>query len=240
MNKIIALWAHPRSLSTAFERMILERGDFFVMHEPFCTLADTGSYSVILPDGKEYTVNSYENLIDLIYEISKSRKIFFKETTDHRYDILLKNNEFLGNIINTFIIREPSKTINSHYAMNNNVTCNEIGYENLYEIFNYVIELTSKIPVVIEADMLISNPKRCIKEYCQRIGINFIDEALTWDSKNISEWKITQKWHIDAMKSIGFNEVEKQYLVRVNNNDKLKEFYDYNLEFYEYIYKYHI
>ena len=29
------LWAHPRSVSTAFERVMRERGDVTVFHEPF-------------------------------------------------------------------------------------------------------------------------------------------------------------------------------------------------------------
>jgi hypothetical protein len=34
-HRILALWAHPRSLSTVLERVFIERGDFAVMHEPF-------------------------------------------------------------------------------------------------------------------------------------------------------------------------------------------------------------
>ena len=33
--KPIALWAVPRSISTAFERVFVERDDFEVLHEPF-------------------------------------------------------------------------------------------------------------------------------------------------------------------------------------------------------------
>jgi hypothetical protein len=35
MNVIIPLWSIPRSVSTGFERMMMERGDFKVIHEPF-------------------------------------------------------------------------------------------------------------------------------------------------------------------------------------------------------------
>ncbi|WP_318698697.1 MULTISPECIES: hypothetical protein [unclassified Roseofilum] len=35
MKKILALWALPRSTSTAFERMMQQRGDFLVLDEPF-------------------------------------------------------------------------------------------------------------------------------------------------------------------------------------------------------------
>ena len=34
-DRPIALWAVPRSISTAFERVFVERDDFEVLHEPF-------------------------------------------------------------------------------------------------------------------------------------------------------------------------------------------------------------
>ena len=39
---VIAMWAHPRAVSTAFLRMMIERGDTTVVHEPLVTLADYG------------------------------------------------------------------------------------------------------------------------------------------------------------------------------------------------------
>ena len=35
MHKILALWATPRSTSTAFERVMSNRGDLTCLHEPF-------------------------------------------------------------------------------------------------------------------------------------------------------------------------------------------------------------
>ena len=39
----IALWAVPRSISTAFERVFVERDDFEVLHEPFSASYYRGS-----------------------------------------------------------------------------------------------------------------------------------------------------------------------------------------------------
>ena len=39
MNRMVALWAHPRSRSTVLERVFIERGDFEVFHEPFSHMA---------------------------------------------------------------------------------------------------------------------------------------------------------------------------------------------------------
>ena len=35
MSMMVPLWSIPRSVSTGFERMMMERGDFKVIHEPF-------------------------------------------------------------------------------------------------------------------------------------------------------------------------------------------------------------
>lgn len=43
---VIALWAHPRSVSTAFLRMMAERGDVTVVHEPLVLLTDHGQVTV--------------------------------------------------------------------------------------------------------------------------------------------------------------------------------------------------
>lgn len=38
MNRIESLWTHPRSISTAFERVMMDRKDFAILHEPFSYL----------------------------------------------------------------------------------------------------------------------------------------------------------------------------------------------------------
>src|SRR5690242_19337971 len=39
---LLMLWSAPRSRSTAFFRMMIERGDFTAVHEPFSYLAEFG------------------------------------------------------------------------------------------------------------------------------------------------------------------------------------------------------
>jgi hypothetical protein len=43
---LLMLWASPRSRSTAFFRMMAERGDFTMVHEPFSYLAEFGYASI--------------------------------------------------------------------------------------------------------------------------------------------------------------------------------------------------
>jgi hypothetical protein len=49
---ILMLWSAPRSRSTAFFRMMIERGDFVCVHEPFSYLAEFGHVDL---EGTRYT-----------------------------------------------------------------------------------------------------------------------------------------------------------------------------------------
>ncbi|MCP4179026.1 MAG: hypothetical protein GY756_14800 [bacterium] len=44
MNKIIALWTHPRTLSTAFSMLMKQRGDLNIIVEPFKFMYYEGFY----------------------------------------------------------------------------------------------------------------------------------------------------------------------------------------------------
>ena len=49
MSPVIFLWAHSRSASTALERMMIERGDVTVLHEPLLALTEEGSVTLPAP-----------------------------------------------------------------------------------------------------------------------------------------------------------------------------------------------
>src|SRR5690349_12527852 len=105
--------------------MIIERRDFFVIHEPFCTLYDTGEF---------LHFNTYGKLMKWIQELSKDRLIFIKETCEYNYSEVFSDEAFLSCAQHAFMIRDLSETIASHYKMNPKVTPAEIGYENLLRL----------------------------------------------------------------------------------------------------------
>nr|VFK02985.1 MAG: hypothetical protein BECKH772B_GA0070898_103194 [Candidatus Kentron sp. H]VFK03302.1 MAG: hypothetical protein BECKH772A_GA0070896_103164 [Candidatus Kentron sp. H]VFK05939.1 MAG: hypothetical protein BECKH772C_GA0070978_103144 [Candidatus Kentron sp. H] len=81
-NAIICLWTHPRSISTAFERVMIERGDLKVLHEPFSYLyyfekkmaeAVACRYSENLKQPRQY-----EKIKEYILELSKDKPVFLK------------------------------------------------------------------------------------------------------------------------------------------------------------------
>lgn len=233
MNKIIGLWAHPRSLSTAFERMMIQRGDFHVVHEPFNSLYDEGEYKLIAPDGTEVIAFTYDQIIDTIISWSVDHKILIKDTFEYHYDGFFNRIDFLEMIDHSFIVREPEKTINSHYALNSEVTTSEIGYQNLLDFIAYLDDHGFATRAIVDADELLADTPKVVKYYCKNLGITFLPQALSWSNGERKEWKRSKKWHIDAQNSNGFQKSEKIYEKRVDNSEKLKAFYEVCLPQYK-------
>ena len=238
MNRIIALWTHPRSVSTAFERVMMERGDFKILHEPFSYLyyvnkdQATISQEYVNPDHP----TAYPDIREYIQASASDQPVFFKDMCSHCYEELAKDEAFLGRLTNTFLIRDPAKAIASYYAMNSDVTSEEIGLEQLAGIYNRVTKISGKPPVVVDADDLEDNPEGIMAAYCDALGIPFIPESLTWEEEHKEEWDIWKEWHKDAARSTGIKKNMETFEVTVGNSDHLKAYYEYHRPFYEKMY----
>jgi hypothetical protein len=234
MNKIIALWTHPRSISTALERVMMERRDLAILHEPFSYLYYVNENSASIPqehvDPNHPT--TYPEIKSLIFSKAEQQPVFFKDMCSHCYSHVIDDEKFLGHLDNTFLIRDPAKAIPSYYAMNPKVTRDEIGYEQLFKVFNQVKRLNGKSPV-IDADDLEDDPAATVAAYCRSLEIPFMPEALSWEPENPKKWKIWEKWHKDAAQSTGIQKNMETFDVTVENSSQLKSYYDFHLPFYE-------
>lgn len=227
-NMILALWSAPRSRSTAFLRMMMQRGDFYVLHEPFSHLADFGDTNVA---GE--AVGSEPELMEAIRALAEKNPVFFKDTTDFRYPGLLADTRFLREVTHTFIIRNPSDAIASHYRLNPRLTCDEVGFSRLYEIFEAAMRVTPKVPPVVDADDLVDDPVAIVREYCRAVGIPFVEKAMSWEPGMPEAWRRAPRWHDDAGRSAGFERAEESSPDDISNNPLLSEYIRHHLPYYE-------
>jgi hypothetical protein len=191
------LWAHPRSRSTALERMMMERGDVTVLHEPLVSLLDDGTVSI--PDGP--VLDSVAGVVE--YARSLPGNVFVKDTTEHRYTDHL-TPELAAGITHTFVVREPSAAIASHVAVKPDAARSDIGYEYQYLLFELAWRLDGRPPVVIDSDLLVQCPAEVVGAYCAAIGLPYKADALRWQAGDRPEWQRTSKWHVAAGQSTGF------------------------------------
>ena len=237
MHDIIALWTHPRSVSTAFERVMMERGDLKILHEPFSYLyyvnRDDATIEQQYVDPEHPT--DYADIKAHIESAENGQAVFFKDMCAHCYADLIVDDAFLERLTNTFLIRDPAKAIASYYAMNPAVTLEEIGLKQLCDIYEKSASLGAD-PIVVDADDLENDPAGTVNAYCKALAIDFIPSSLTWDSGHQEEWDIWKDWHTDAARSTGIRKNMETFDVTVENSEHLKRLYDAQLPFYEAMY----
>jgi hypothetical protein len=229
LPRILIMWSAPRSRSTAFFRMMAERGDFIPVHEPFSYLAEFGYATV----GKT-RVTSEAELIGALRDLARQGPVFVKDTTDERYPGVLTDLRFLAeDAVHTFLVRHPRETIASYQALNPEVALPPIGCETQHEIFSAVARATGHEPVVMDSEDLLRDPAGTVAAYCARVGIEFRPDALTWKPDDRQEWAPSKRWHAAAAASTGFGIVPEEHGVDVRADPVLSGYLRHHLPFYE-------
>ena len=236
MNKIVPLWSVPRSISTGFERMMFERGDFKVIHEPF------GYYFYLEAKAKEPVgmqpqeghPQTFDGTVEMIEAAGADKPVFFKDMAYYVSDDA--DEDFMKKFTNTFIIRDPALTLVSYHKLDPTVTLREIGFESQFKLFELAKKITGEVPAVVDAEDLLIDAGSVVKQYCEKVGIPFLPESLTWEPEFKQEWKDWEMWHLDAGDSTGFQKDMEDFGYTVDDVPELREMYDKCLPLYEKMY----
>ena len=114
MHKIVALWAIPRSTSTAFEWMMRQRGDLDCLHEPFGEAWYQGEAPLwhrFQPGDLTTPGLTLDGVWHDIQARARHGPVFLKDFPhyiSHMWDA-----EFLAHFTHAFLIRDPAKTLTS-------------------------------------------------------------------------------------------------------------------------------
>jgi hypothetical protein len=225
---VLALWSAPRSRSTAFARMMTERGDRAVVHEPFSLVVDFGEVKV-----GDRIAHSEQDVLAALRAMAATEPVFFKDTTDFHYPALLADEDFLAGATHTFIIRDPAEAIASHYALKPELGRDEVGFAWLHEIFAAVRTATGRTPVVIDSADLLDRPADTVRAYCSAVGIPFLPDALNWRPGMRPEWQATSRWHESTSATNGFTRGTDGGAETVAANPVLRSYLEYHMPYYE-------
>jgi sulfate adenylyltransferase len=202
------LWAVPRSISTAFERVFVERDDFEVLHEPFSASYYYGEDrpSDRFEDAAPKAEYSYERVVEDVFR-PREQRIFLKDMAYHAKKLLSPG--FASRFVNTFIVRDPKYVLVSLYKMWPDFTLEETGYEDLYRMFRYATDAGEDVAVV-DAMTFSENPAGVLAAYCEHLEVPFTAGSLTWESGDVSKWDNWEGWHEDAESSTGIAPAERR------------------------------
>ncbi|KAI5821436.1 P-loop containing nucleoside triphosphate hydrolase protein [Pyronema omphalodes] len=269
-NKPIFLATHPRSCSTAFERVMMTRQELNCIHEPF---GEAFYYSETERLGRRF---DGENMRDVREKSGFSdctfggiwrgmmaegnKRIFIKDIA--HYLIPPINSSHTGTLSPslqhitstlppyhpspchpsplqnptimplpllstfhwTFLIRSPLSSIPSYYRCTQPPLSSltgftyflpeESGYRELRLLFDYLRStgiLTPENIFILDADDLLEHPEEAMKRYCDKVGVEYRREMLSWEEDSGCE--AFEKWkgfHEDAIGSRGLVKREKR------------------------------
>lgn len=231
---MLMLWSAPRSRSTAFYRMMIERGDLTGVHEPFSYVALLGTTDI---GGKP--LGTTPEVIAELRSLAATQRVFIKDTTDRRHCEALADRRFLAeDAQHTFLIRHPRETIRSYLALRRDPRIHEIGFEAQHEVYTKVSRLTGRDPLVIDASDLMKRPADTISAYCAHAGIDFRPHALSWQPSERPEWQGGfGRWFTDVAASSGLAEVPSRRGLDPDQHPLLGTYLAYHLPFYQELYQ---
>ena len=216
MHKILALWATPRSTSTAFEWMMRQRGDFDCLHEPFGEAWYQGE-DPLWPRFKEGEKTTPGLTLEAVWGGIKARAeqspVFMKDFP--HYISHMWNPEFLSHFTHAFLIRDPAKTITSMYNKWPDFDELEVGFPEQRALFDLLTALDGVVPPVLDSDDLLEDPHKMTKTFCDAVGIPFIEESLSWEvggDPSVHSWWDGGSFHANLAKSTGLAPQPRRYV----------------------------
>ena len=203
---LVVLWCVPRSVSTAFEKMIWSTETFRIVSEPCIDLYKSSKSS---SDKKAAAKRSAESLFNELAEAAKSEDIFVKEMAYHAEPLL--SDMALQRIKHVFLTRAPRLSIPSLHKMRPTFSEDQPGFFGQMKLLRRVMALSDDRPLVIDATSLTLNPKVEVQQFYDTIGRTMPSGALSWKPGGMKEWTGREVWHTEAGRSRSFQTSEKRY-----------------------------
>lgn len=241
MTPILALWAVPRSTSTAFEWMMRQRGDHKCFHEPFGEAWYRGEDRLCPRETNEPVKPglTFQSVWRALQEGAAAERVFMKDFP--HYIMHMVDEDFLARFTHSFLIRTPEKMLPSMFKNWPDFAIAETGYAEQRALFDRVCQRDGKAPAVVDSDDLLDDPAATTQAWCEAVGIPFLPEALRWEpgERQQMSWYDGGSWHANLEASTGLKRQKRDY-VPIDHNDHLKRAFEACQPHYEAIYRHRL
>ena len=203
------MWSGPRNISTAMMRSWESRTDTFVIDEPYYayylsqTNLDHPGRDDVIRNGQ---LDSEKVSLGLVNDTNGGCSVYYqKHITHHLLDSI--DRKWMKSVTNCFLIRDPKDMIISYSRVHPDLNMHLLGLKEQSEIFEYVQNMTGEIPPIIDSKDVLMNPRKVLSKFCDRIGVQFSEEMLSWPrGTRDTDGNWGKYWYKNVMNSTGFNE----------------------------------
>ena len=201
------MWSGPRNISTAMMRAWENRGDTFVVDEPFYAfyLKETRAMHPGAEEVIAHGETDWRKIVtSLTSDAPNGAPVFFQKQMTHHL-LPRVDRSWLAQVTNCFLIRDPAHVIASYLKKNYEPTAEDLGFPQQSEIFETAARLTGLTPPVIDADDVLRDPPRMLRLLCERVGVEFSNAMLSWrPGLRETDGIWAKHWYSEVEKSTGF------------------------------------
>ena len=243
MHKILALWAVPRSTSTAFEWMMRQRGDMECFHEPFGEAWYQGEAPLwprATAESKRTPGLTLESVLETLKAAAARGPVFSKDFPhyiDHMWD-----DDLLALFTHSFLIRDPAKTLTSMFDKWPDFHVKEVGFAEQRALFDRIAERDGRAPPVLDSDDLLEDPHRMVELWCRAVGIPFMPEALSWapGARDEVSWWDGGSFHAKLRNSDGLKPQPRRYIDLAEAPARVREVHEDVLPHYQHLHRHRL
>ncbi|MCZ4354724.1 hypothetical protein O4H61_19630 [Roseovarius aestuarii] len=241
MHPIYALWSHPRSMSTAMERVMRERGDLDCHHEPF--MYDYYLHRQVrqMPhfEAEKDRPVSYEEVRAMLLERAKTGPVFIKDMSYYIMPRIIEDATLSKALVNCFLIRDPVASITSYFKLDPDVILEEIGLEAQANHYN-ALKAKGLTAPIIQAEDVRRDTAGTVGALWKAIGLPPADHAFSWQDEQPDDWKQVGEWHGKVSSSTGIApmteaeiaEKKRKFSDLVREHPRAQAYLDHHLPFY--------
>jgi hypothetical protein len=223
--------------------MMRQRGDMHCLHEPYGEAWYQGEQPLWprLTDSSLRTPGlTLDSVTDKLHALAKTEQVFIKDFPhyiDHMW-----SDELLDNFTHSFLIRHPAKTITSMYDKWPDFHPKEVGFREQRELFDKLLQQTGTPAPIIDSDDLLEDPHTVIRRWCDAVGIEFIESALSWEpgARDEVSWWDGGSFHANLRNSSGLVPQTRTYTEIGDVPDRVRAIYDDCLVHYEHLHSYRL
>ena len=203
----IAMWSGPRNISTAMMRSFGARADTAVVDEPFYAayLVQTGLVHPMRGEVIASQPDDWREVVTgLLGRVPGDKPICYQKHMTHHM-IPLFGREWIRQVRNAFLIRDPAAVLASYAAKRGDVTLADIGIAQQRELFEQEADRLGRAPPVVEGADILAEPARVLAGLCAALGIAYDEAMLHWPAgRRESDGVWAPAWYDAVERSTGF------------------------------------
>jgi hypothetical protein len=229
----LAMWSGPRNISTAMMRSWGNRPDTAVVDEPFyafylnATRADHPAVDEVIAAGE---TNADKIIRHMTGPVPDGKRIFYQKQMTHHL-LPAVGREWLREVTNCFLIRDPADVIASYTKKNHEPSLEDLGFVQQEEIFEFVCERIAGTPPIVDAADVLRDPRRTLQLLCESVGAEFTEAMLSWPAgRRATDGVWAKYWYAEVEQSTGFQSSREHHAEVPRQlrdvHDRCREVYD--------------